>query len=155
MAVAVTLLCWSRCHWMLDHFLFVSAAAVFLLGNAQYPTPNWEPTWDMRSSTILMACNNSGLHDPAHAVQFAIVAYDWSNGKAVWANEHPMDAEKLLTKQAEMVLEADPGIRGRAPRVWVYRCVVGLRVCEVWEIMVATACLDVLALGEKMFFYVR
>jgi hypothetical protein len=37
------------------------------------------------------------------------------------ANAHPMNSEELLTKQAEMVLAADPGLEGYAPRVWVYR----------------------------------
>ena len=32
-----------------------------------------------------------------------------------------MNSEELLTKQAEMVLAADPGLEGYAPRVWVYR----------------------------------
>ena len=32
-----------------------------------------------------------------------------------------VDSEELLTKQAEMVLAADPGVPGEQPRVWVYR----------------------------------
>lgn len=32
-----------------------------------------------------------------------------------------MSDEELLTKQAEMVLAADPGVAGEAPKVWVYR----------------------------------
>jgi hypothetical protein len=44
-----------------------------------------------------------------------------SNAKALWANAQPMNAEELLTKQAEMVLSADPGIEGQQPRVWVRR----------------------------------
>lgn len=44
---------------------------------------------------------------------------DRSNAKALWANGHPMDSEELLTKQAEMVLAAEPGIPGEQPRVWV------------------------------------
>ena len=47
--------------------------------------------------------------------------YDWSNAKQLWANTKPMNDEELLTKQAEMVLAADPGHKGYAPRVWVYR----------------------------------
>ena len=49
------------------------------------------------------------------------MVYDWSNGKALWANEHPMDSQSLITKQAEMVLDIDPGVPGYAPRVWAYR----------------------------------
>ena len=32
-----------------------------------------------------------------------------------------MSSEELITKQAEMVLAADPGIPGEGPRVWAYR----------------------------------
>ena len=32
-----------------------------------------------------------------------------------------MSSEELITKQAEMVLAADPGITGEGPRVWAYR----------------------------------
>eukprot|EP01051_Picozoa_sp_SAG22_P024458 SAG22_NODE_6789_length_811_cov_1.164326_1_plen_97_part_10 len=32
-----------------------------------------------------------------------------------------MNADEMLTKQAELVLAADPGIEGEQPRVWVYR----------------------------------
>ena len=83
--------------------------------------PRWKPTWDMMRSTVLYTCNNSGMHNVSHAVKFGLVVYDWSNAKALWANAHPMDSEELLTKQAEMVLAADPGIPGEQPRVWVYR----------------------------------
>lgn len=84
-------------------------------------TPQWKPTWDMRRSTILYACNASGLHSVEQAVQYGVVVYDWSNGKAIWANQQPMNDEELLTKQAEMVQAADPGVPGEQPRVWVYR----------------------------------
>ena len=121
--------------------------------------PSWNPTYDMFRSTVLYTCNNTGLHDVAHAIKFGTVVYDWSNGKALWANAHPvsqsacrataqahtylahtdgartpsppplpvsysywkMTSQELITKQAEMVLAADPGIPGQAPRVWAYR----------------------------------
>ena len=35
-----------------------------------------------------------------------------------------MDADSLLTRQAELVLADDPGLPGYAPRVWVYRNVI-------------------------------
>ena len=44
-----------------------------------------------------------------------------SNAKQIWANAHPMSSEELITKQAEMVLAADPGVEGYNPRVWAYR----------------------------------
>ena len=53
----------------------------------------------------------------------AVVVYDWSNAKALWANAHPMTSEELITAQAEAVYAADPGVKGSMPRVWAYRCV--------------------------------
>lgn len=91
-----------------------------LPGNATC-LPTWRPTWNMYRSTVLYICNTSGFHDPKFAVQFGIVVYDWSNGKAIWANQHPMDSQSLITKQAEMVLSEEPGVTGEAPRVWAYR----------------------------------
>lgn len=75
----------------------------------------------MMRSTLLYTCNHTGMHDVSYAAKFGVVAYDWSNAKSVWANQHPMNCEEVLTKQAEMVLAADPGIPGEQPRVWVYR----------------------------------
>ena len=68
-----------------------------------------------------MPCNNSGMFDPKFGGRFGAVSYDWSNAKQLWANTHPMNDDELLTKQALMVLAADPGHPGYAPRVWVYR----------------------------------
>jgi hypothetical protein len=112
--------------------------------------PKWRPTWHMRNSTVLYACNVSGMHSVKHAIQFGTVVYDCkrhiriysgvnpllqasadhllaggcrlftgSNARALWTNAHPMSSEELLTKQAEMVYAADPGMPGHAPRVWV------------------------------------
>lgn len=81
--------------------------------------PKWTPTWDMRNSTILYACNYSGFHNVEEALEYGVVVYDWSNGREIWANEKPMNDEELLTTQAEMVLARDPGIAGGQQRVWV------------------------------------
>jgi hypothetical protein len=35
-----------------------------------------------------------------------------------------MNSDDLLLKQAEMLLDADPGVPGYAPRVWVYRALL-------------------------------
>ena len=43
--------------------------------------PSWEPTWNITRSTIIMPCNLSGYFDQDIAGRFAIVDYDWSNGK--------------------------------------------------------------------------
>jgi hypothetical protein len=91
------------------------------LGGEEPCLPAWKPTWHMKNSTVLYACNVSGMHSVHHANQFGIVVYDWSNARAIWTNAHPMSSEELLLKQAEMVLAANPGVPGYAPRVWVYR----------------------------------
>eukprot|EP00658_Telonema_sp_P-2_P021045 TRINITY_DN18350_c0_g1_i1.p2 TRINITY_DN18350_c0_g1~~TRINITY_DN18350_c0_g1_i1.p2 ORF type:complete len:446 (+),score=85.89 TRINITY_DN18350_c0_g1_i1:170-1507(+) len=96
------------------------ASAQCLPGN-ETCLPSWNATWDMYRSTVLYTCNNSGMHDVAHAIKFGVVVYDWSNAKAIWANMHPMDSEALITKQAEAVLAAEPGLPGGPPRVWAYR----------------------------------
>jgi hypothetical protein len=68
---------------------------------------------------MLYTCNHSGMHNATYAAQFGVVSYDWSNAKNIWAQNHPMNDEELLTKQAEMVIDLDPGITGGQPRVWV------------------------------------
>jgi len=62
-----------------------------------------------------------GFHNVSEAVQWGVTVYDWSNAKALWTNAHPMNCDELLTRQAEMVQAADPGVPGEQPRVWVYR----------------------------------
>jgi hypothetical protein len=54
--------------------------------------PKWTPTWGMRNSTVLYTCNNTGFHSVVEANKYGVVVYDWSNGKAVWANAHPVRA---------------------------------------------------------------
>ena len=89
--------------------------------------PTWKPTWNMRNSTVLYTCNNTGFHNVTLANQYGIVVYDWSNAKALWANAHPMSSEELITTQAEMVYAQDPGLPGYAPRVWAYRNTIKVR----------------------------
>jgi hypothetical protein len=84
--------------------------------------PKWTPTWDLHNSTVLYTCNNSGMHSVESANHYGVVVYDWSNAKDIWANAHPMTSEELITKQAELVYAADPGVQGSMPRVWAYRC---------------------------------
>eukprot|EP01046_Picozoa_sp_COSAG06_P019467 COSAG06_NODE_1390_length_9607_cov_16.483172_5_plen_468_part_00 len=83
--------------------------------------PKWKPTWSMARSTILYVDQPNGFHNVSEAVRWGVVAYDWSNAKALWANEQPMNCDELLTRQAEMVQAVDPGVPGEQPRVWVYR----------------------------------
>ena len=75
---------------------------------------------------MLYTCNHSGWHDAKYAAKFGVVSYDWSNAKALWAQNQPMNCEEMLTEQAERVLKEDPGIVGEQPRVWVYRNTIKL-----------------------------
>ena len=77
--------------------------------------------WHGFPPNFVYTCNKTGVHNVSEAIRYGVAAYDWSNAKELWANAQPMDADRMLTKQAELVLAADPGIEGEQPRVWVYR----------------------------------
>ena len=80
---------------------------------AQFRLPPWKPTYSpFWRSTIIMPCNYSGVsvEGVAQAIKYGVAMLDWSNAKDQWANAKPMSAQELLTKQAEMVLAAEPGI---------------------------------------------
>ena len=42
---------------------------------------------------------------------WGVLSWDWSNGKADWVNQKPMDAEAMLVHQIELTAAANP--RGR------------------------------------------
>jgi hypothetical protein len=91
---------------------------------AQFRLPRWKPTYSpFWRSTIVMPCNTSGVSAEGveQATRYGVAMLDSSNAKDEWANARPMSAQELLTKQAELVLAAEPGIPGEQPRVWVYR----------------------------------
>ena len=73
-------------------------------------------TWDMKRSTIIMPCNESGLTDPLSTVGWGIVDFDWSNAKTIWAAAKPMNCEEMLVEQVKKTTTASPGTT-----VWVYR----------------------------------
>ncbi len=83
--------------------------------------PRWRPTWNMSRSTALYGCNSSGPHNVEEAASYGITVYDWSHSKFEWVNNHPMNDDDMLLRQAEAVLSVDPGVPGEQPRVWVYR----------------------------------
>ncbi len=90
--------------------------------------PPWQPTWALNESTITEPCNSSGLIPAAAAEGYAVVNVDWSNAKNVWAQQHPMDAEALLSAQADAIAAATPprapGAPGPRARTWVYKNIV-------------------------------
>ena len=81
--------------------------------------PPWPSTWAMHASTIVMPCNYSGYFDADYAAQFAVVDFDWSNAKQLWANTKPMDCQERLVTQAQMVKAKNPRVR-----TFVYRNIV-------------------------------
>ena len=58
--------------------------------------PPWKPTWSMRRSTVLYACNSSGPHNIDEAAAYGITVYDWSHAKLEWVNNHPMNGAHHL-----------------------------------------------------------
>ena len=91
-------------------------AAELGLGLQWTPPPGWIQSWELRDSLQIYACNYSTWLDADFAAQFSLVALDWSNGKELWANEGPMDAEQLLVDQAARLLARRPNTT-----VFIYR----------------------------------
>ena len=100
--------------------------------------PPWNPTYNLSMSTLTMQCNGSGFSSPQRGSAFGIVvsrsrdmkitsytftyklqSYDWSNAKADWAMQSPMDCEERLLSQARMTKS-----RNADTNVFVYRNLV-------------------------------
>lgn len=64
-------------------------------------------------------CNTSGWFDADFVSQYGLADFDWSNARALWANQHPMDDNGLLLKQAATVKARSP-----STHVWIYRNLV-------------------------------
>ena len=86
--------------------------------------PKWAPTWDMRNSTILYACNYSGYHDVDEALQYGVVVYDWSNGRGMLEcymytspRSHPRCTAGILPTHLQSPIHA-AGMY--APRLFTY-----------------------------------
>ena len=82
--------------------------------------PRWEPTYAMRSSTIVQPCNFSGGMDSVWLAKWGIVDMDWSNARGEWANEKPMNCDGKLLEQAKGIKQASKN----ATKVFVYRNIV-------------------------------
>lgn len=91
-----------------------ASMCLFLAVCAQ--VPNRPPTYQMNLSTIIMPCNYSGFTNPAATVGWAVVDFDWSNAKQLWAKDRPMDDEEYLQQQVKMSTSASKG-----QTIWVYR----------------------------------
>lgn len=66
-----------------------------------------------------MPCNASGWLDADFAAQWGIVDVDWSNAKAAWVKQSPMDCQERLVEQVKRIKE-----RNNKTRVFVYRNIV-------------------------------
>jgi len=105
---------------MANLFSVLAAALLGLADGAPWPLhPTWAPTYEMAASTIMMPCNTSGWFDARLAARYGIADFDWSNGRDIWANGHPMDDAEVLIKQVAKVKAINP-----KAHVWVYRNLV-------------------------------
>jgi hypothetical protein len=76
--------------------------------------PSWPPSYDMKRSTFMMACNNTGPFNATFAAKWGIADFDWSNwksGENGWTNAVPMDCEEKLARQAAMTKAVNPETR--------------------------------------------
>ena len=84
--------------------------------------PEWNPTYNMSESTVVMPCNYTGLYDYEaypELAKFGLVDYDWSNAKKTWVNQSPMDCDGMLVRQAGRNKAQNP-----SAKVFVYRNIV-------------------------------
>ena len=92
---------------------------VNVAGTAGGLVPAWPQTWHLPTSTVVMPCNYSGMIPENKLAGWGLVDFDWSNAKALWVNESPMDCQERLLAQAQVVKRATP-----SARVLVYRNLV-------------------------------
>ena len=81
--------------------------------------PPWPATYNLSRSTFLMPCNYTGFFHPEAAAAYGIVDFDWSNAKAEWTKQHPMDCEERLVEQAKLIKAVN-----RDTKVFIYRNLV-------------------------------
>lgn len=100
--------------------LLLPLGATIVAGTpAELRVPQWEPTYEMWRSTIVMPCNISGFMDLEFVSKWGIVDIDWSNTKRLWQNEHPMNCQEMLVDQVKKIKDVSP-----KTHVWVYRNLV-------------------------------
>ena len=56
----------------------------------------------------MMPCNTSGWFDPELAASYGIADFDWSTGRSLWANAHPMATNDVLLQQIAKVKAVNP-----------------------------------------------
>ena len=107
--------------------------------------PKWNHTYQMNMSTAFMPCNYSGYFDPSFSAKFGLADYDWSDGKAIWANVAPMNNEELLVEQAQMTKALRPDMK-----VFVYRNLV--KALPIIRSFILELC-NLLALWFPVLYY--
>ena len=103
------------------HALHVAGLMLLLLHPLSVTAivPNWEQTWRLPASTVLMPCNWTGFLQESAYRNWGLVDIDWSNARAVWSSAEPMTCQETLLQQARAVKAATPGAK-----VMVYRNLV-------------------------------
>lgn len=69
-----------------------------------YPAlpPQYEGSYNMNDSTILMPCNYSGYYNSTVYSLFGVADFDWSNDKGVWSAATPMSCQ-VCAMHAEVI----------------------------------------------------
>ena len=57
------------------------------------------PTTHTHTHTYAQPCNTSGWFDPVLAGKYGLADFDWSTGRDIWANGHPMNNGEVLIEQ--------------------------------------------------------
>jgi hypothetical protein len=104
---------------MFPLFLFTASLVTKALGDPGL-FPPWNATWNMSLSTVFMPCDASGHglvpFPPSVGAQWGVSDWDWSNGKAGWSQQTPMNCEESLLAQAEATNALNP-----AGKNFIYR----------------------------------
>ena len=78
--------------------------------------PTFPPSYNMFESSIIMPCNYTGPFSTQVAAQWGISDIDWSNAKAQWVQQHPMQSQEELVTAAANIRAVS-----NRTKVWVYR----------------------------------
>lgn len=73
--------------------------------------PPWKASYALNESGALYFCNYSGSLDAKLASHFSLIDFDWSHGKEVWAQGHPMSADKFILAEAGRIKKINPNAK--------------------------------------------
>ena len=92
------------------------ASAYVPLPDPPQALPTFTPSYDMFDSSIIMPCNYTGPFQLNYSTKWGIVDLDWSNSKAHWVQEHPMQSQEELVTAAAAIRAVS-----NRTKVWIYR----------------------------------